>query len=84
MSTPKATVPAKSIPATTALTATHPIITLEVNLDLQESAIKILILQTGMFCRNVEIGAQLCGPINWRKNGNRPAELSLKVYGLSQ
>jgi len=45
--------PAKSITATTALTTTHPIIIMEVKLEFQESAIKILILQVGMFCRNV-------------------------------
>ena len=46
-------VPAKSIAATTAVTATHPIITWELNLDLQESAMKTLSLQFGMFFRDV-------------------------------
>jgi len=46
-------VPARSIVATTAVTATHPIIILEVNLDLQKSAMKILSLQVGVFCRYV-------------------------------
>ena len=50
---PKATVPPKSIAATTTVTATHAIIILEVNLDLQESAMKTLSLQFGMFCRYV-------------------------------
>jgi hypothetical protein len=50
---PKVTVPAKSMAAITAVIAAHPIIIMEVNLEVEESAIKILSLQVGMFCRNV-------------------------------
>jgi len=60
-------VPAKSIAATTAVTATHLIIILEVYLDLQESAMKTLNLQFGMFCRYVKFGSKFCGSISWRK-----------------
>jgi hypothetical protein len=53
-------VPAKSIAATTALTATHPIMILEVNLDLQESGIKILCLQIDMLRTDQDSNLRLC------------------------
>jgi hypothetical protein len=61
-------VPAMSITNTRTVTTTHLTATLLVNLDLQESGIKRLCLQVGMFCRYVLIGTQLFGSVTGEKN----------------
>jgi hypothetical protein len=67
-------VPAKSIIATNALTATHPIIILEVNLELYESAIKTEFASWYVTWVHALRGSDLVPYKLESRMGNRPAE----------